>query len=177
MAQHWYVINVHSGSEKRVAEAIREKIDNSNLQEQFSEVLVPTHEVLEVRRGKKAMAEKKFFPGYVLIKMEMNEETWYLVSSTPKVSRFLGPKGRPSPISQTEAERLINQVAEGAGPATLSQESFEVGEQVRVSDGPFASFNGLVEEVDQEKARLKVSVSIFGRSTPVDLDFGQVEKV
>lgn len=162
---------------KKVAEAIREKIEESNLQDKFSEVLVPTHEVLEVRRGKKTMAEKKFFPGYVLIKMEMNEETWYLVNSTSKVSKFLGAKGRPSPISQAEAERLLNQVEEGAGPAAASHESYEVGEQVRVCDGPFASFNGLVEEVDQEKARLKVTVSIFGRSTPVDLDFGQVEKV
>ena len=176
MAQHWYVINVHSGSEKKVAEAIREKIDESKLQDKFSDVLVPTHEVLEMRRGKKTMAEKKFFPGYVLIKMEMNEETWYLVNSISKVSKFLGAKGRPSPISQAEAERLLNQVEEG-GPMAASQESFEIGEQVRVCDGPFASFNGLVEEVDQEKARLKVTVSIFGRSTPVDLDFGQVEKV
>lgn len=177
MAQHWYVINVHSGSEKKVAEAIREKIDGSNLQDKFSEVLVPTHEVIEVRRGKKTTAEKKYFPGYVLIKMEMSEDAWYLVSSTAKVSKFLGPKGRPSPISQAEADRLMNQVQEGAGPAAISRESFEVGEQVRVCDGPFASFNGLVEEVDPEKARLKVTVSIFGRSTPVDLDFGQVEKV
>ena len=177
MAQHWYVINVHSGSEKKVAEAIREKIDESGLQDKFSEVLVPTHEVLEVRRGKKTMADKKFFACYVLIKMEMSEETWYLVNSISKVSKFLGAKGRPSPISQAEAERLLNQVEEGAGPVTASHESYEVGEQVRVCDGPFASFNGLVEEVDQEKARLKVTVSIFGRSTPVDLDFGQVEKV
>ena len=177
MAQHWYVVNVHSGSEKKVAEAVREKIANSDLQDKFSEVLVPTHEVMEVRRGKKTMAEKKFFPGYVLIKMEMSEESWYLVSSTAKVTKFLGAKGKPSPISQAEAERLLHQVEEGEGPASPMHELYEIGEQVRVSDGPFASFNGVVEEIDQEKARLKVTVSIFGRSTPVDLDFGQVEKI
>jgi len=177
MAQHWYVINVHSGSEKKVAEAIREKIEKSALLDKFSEVLVPTHEVLEMKRGKKTKSEKKFFPGYVLVKMELTEETWYLVKNISKVSGFLGARGKPSPISEAEAIRLLNQVEQGASGGGISQEIFEIGEQVRVCDGPFASFNGLVEDIDQEKSRLKVTVSIFGRSTPVDLDFGQVEKI
>lgn len=177
MAHRWYVVNVHSGSEKKVAEAIREKVEKNGLSEKIVEVLVPTHEVMEVRRGKKTMAEKKFFPGYVLVKMELTEDAWYLIKNISKVSGFLGSRGKPSPISEAEAARLLNQVEQGASGAAVSQRMFDIGEQVRVSDGPFASFNGVVEEVDQEKSRLKVSVSIFGRSTPVDLEFDQVEKL
>jgi len=177
MAHHWYVINVHSGFEKKVTEAIQEKIEKSSLADKFSEILVPTHEVVEVRRGKKVPVEKKFFPGYVLIKMDLTEETWYLVKNISKVSGFLGARGKPAPISEAEAVRLLNQVEQGAAGGSVAQETFEIGEQVRVCDGPFASFNGVVEEADQEKSRLKVTVSIFGRSTPVDLDFDQVEKV
>lgn len=178
MSHRWYVVNVHSGSEKKVAEAIREKVEKNGFSDKILEVLVPTHEVVEMRRGKKTMAEKKFFPGYVLVKMELTEDAWYLIKNTSKVSGFLGGRGKPVPISEAEATRLLNQVEQGAsGVANASQKMFEIGEQVRVCDGPFASFNGLVEEVDQEKARLKVSVSIFGRSTPVDLEFDQVEKI
>lgn len=178
MSHRWYVVNVHSGSEKKVAEAIREKVEKSGFSDRILEVLVPTHEVVEMRRGKKTMAEKKFFPGYVLVKMELSEDAWYLIKSTAKVSGFLGGRGKPMPISEAEVARLLSQVEQGAtGASVTSQRMFEIGEQVRVCDGPFASFNGLVEDVDQEKTRLKVSVSIFGRSTPVDLEFDQVEKL
>lgn len=177
MSHRWYVVNVHSGSEKKVAEAIREKVEKSSLSDKILEVLVPTHEVVEMRRGKKTMAEKKFFPGYVLVKMELTEDAWYLIKNTSKVSGFLGGRGKPVPISEAEVTRLLNQVEQGTAGHAASQKMFDIGEQVRVSDGPFASFNGLVEEVDQEKSRLKVSVSIFGRSTPVDLEFDQVEKI
>lgn len=175
MAKRWYVVHVYSGFEKKVKEAILEQVEKKNLQDYFGDVLIPTHEAVEVRRGKKVTAEKKFFPGYILIQMEINEETWHLVKNTNKVTGFLGGKEKPSPISQAEAERLIKQVEEGP-KNSVSQVSFEIGEQLRVADGPFASFNGIVEEVDEEKQRLKVTVSIFGRSTPVDLDFSQVEK-
>lgn len=176
MAQHWYVIHVHSGSENKVAEAIREQIAKKGLTDKIENVIVPTHQVIEIRRGKKVPTDKKFFPGYVLIKMELNDETWLLVRSIAKVTGFLGSKGKPSPISEAEAKRLLTQVQEGV---TTSGDGirFEVGEQVRVCDGPFTSFNGVVEDVDTDKSRLKVMVSIFGRSTPVDLDFSQVEKV
>ncbi|OFW69247.1 MAG: transcription termination/antitermination factor NusG [Alphaproteobacteria bacterium RIFCSPHIGHO2_01_FULL_41_14] len=177
MSHRWYVINVHSGSEKKVAEAIREKVEKQAFSDKIVEVLVPTHEVMEMRRGKKTMAEKKFFPGYVLVKMELTEDAWYLIKNTAKVSGFLGGRGKPAPISEVEVARLLSQVEQGTGGQMASQRMFEIGEQVRVSDGPFASFNGLVEEIDQEKSRLKVSVSIFGRSTPVDLEFDQVEKI
>jgi len=176
MAKRWYVVHVYSGSEKRVAESIRDQSRQFGLEEQISEVLVPTEEVVEMRRGKKVSTERKFFPGYILIQMDMNDQTWHLVSNTPKVTGFLGTEKRPSPISEREAMRIIDQVKEGVDrPKPLI--SFEIGEQVRVSDGPFTSFNGYVEDVDEEKARLKVSVSIFGRSTPVELEYSQVEKV
>ncbi len=176
MAKRWYVVHVYSGSEKRVAESIRDQSRQFGLEEQISEVLVPTEEVVEMRRGKKVSTERKFFPGYILIQMDMNDQTWHLVSNTPKVTGFLGTEKRPSPISEREAMRIIDQVKEGVDRPKPSI-SFEIGEQVRVSDGPFTSFNGYVEDVDEEKARLKVSVSIFGRSTPVELEYSQVEKV
>ena len=176
MAHRWYVIHVHSGFEKKVAQTVRETAIKKGLEEHFSEILVPTEEVVEVRRGAKVNAERKFFPGYVLIKMDLSDESWHLVKNTPKVTGFLGGGGRPSPISEGEAQRILNQVIEGVEhpkPAIM----FEVGEQVRVADGPFATFIGTVEEVDENKARLKVAVSIFGRATPVELEYAQVEKV
>ena len=176
MALRWYVVHVYSGSEKKVAEAIKDQISRKGMQEYFSEVLVPTEEVVEVRRGVRVNSERKFFPGYILINMELSDETWHLVKSQSRVTGILGSKGKPVPITEKEAQQLINQISEGIERHRASI-IYEVGEQVRVCDGPFASFNGLVEDVDEDKARLKVAVSIFGRSTPVDLDYSQVEKV
>jgi transcriptional antiterminator NusG len=173
----WYVMHVYSGFEKKAKQAILEKAEKQNLMDKFEEILVPTEEVVEVRRGAKVSAERKFFPGYVLIKMEMTDQTWHLVRDTPKVTGFLGGSGtRPVPISETEAQRIMSQVKEGIERPRPSI-TFEIGEQVRVCDGPFNSFNGMVEEVDEERSRVKVSVSIFGRSTPVELEYAQVEKV
>jgi transcriptional antiterminator NusG len=176
VAARWYVIHVYSGFEGRVAESIEDQARQSNLSEMIEQVMVPVEEVVELRRGTKVQAERKFFPGYVLVKMEMTDETWHLVKNTPKVTGFLGSRGRPTPISDTEAERILHQVQEGVERPKPSV-TFEIGEQVRVCDGPFTSFNGLVEDVDEEKARLKVAVSIFGRATPVDLEYSQVEKL
>ena len=176
MAMRWYVVHVYSGSEKKVAEAIQDQIDRKGMQEFFSEVLVPTEEVVEVRRGVKVNSERKFFPGYLLVNMELSDETWHLIKSQTRVTGILGSKGKPIPITEKEAQQLINQISEGIERPRASI-IYEIGEQVRVCDGPFASFNGLVEDIDEDKARLKVAVSIFGRSTPVDLDYSQVEKV
>jgi transcriptional antiterminator NusG len=176
MASRWYVIHVYSGFEKKVATAIREQAEQKALAERFEEILVPTEEVVEVKRGAKVSSERKFFPGYVLIKMDLDDETWHLVKNTAKVTGFLGGRGRPSPISDAEAARIMRQVQEGIERPKPSI-TFEIGEQVRVADGPFTSFNGVVEEVDEEKSRIKVAVSIFGRATPVELEYSQVEKV
>jgi transcriptional antiterminator NusG len=176
MAMRWYVIHVYSGFEKKVAQSIREQAEQKNLLENFGDILVPTEEVIEVKRGAKVNSERKFFPGYVLIKMDLSDETWHLVKNTAKVTGFLGGRGRPSPISEAEASRIMRQVQEGIERPKPSV-TFEIGEQVRVCDGPFTSFNGFVEDVDEEKSRLKVAVSIFGRATPVELEYSQVEKV
>ena len=176
MASRWYVIHVYSGFEKKVATAIREQAEQKGLGDRFEEILVPTEEVVEVKRGAKVSSERKFFPGYVLIKMDLDDETWHLVKNTAKVTGFLGGRGRPSPITEGEAARIMRQVQEGIERPKPSI-TFEIGEQVRVADGPFTSFNGVVEEVDEEKSRIKVAVSIFGRATPVELEYSQVEKV
>ncbi len=176
MAKQWYVLNVYSGFERKVVEAIHETAKKQKLQECFEEVLVPMEEVVAVKKGKKVSAERKFFPGYILLKMEMNDDAWHLVKHLPKVTGFLGGGGnKPLPISEKEAENIMRQIKEGADRPRPSI-TFDVGEQVRVCDGPFNSFNGVVEEVDEERSRLKVLVSIFGRSTPVELEYTQVEK-
>jgi transcriptional antiterminator NusG len=176
MASRWYVIHVYSGFEKKVATAIREQAEQKGLTDRFEEILVPTEEVVEVRRGAKVNSERKFFPGYVLAKMDLDDETWHLVRNTAKVTGFLGGRGKPSPISEAEAARIMHQVQEGIERPKPSI-TFEIGEQVRVCDGPFTSFNGTIEDVDEEKSRVKVAVSIFGRATPVELEYAQVEKV
>lgn len=176
MALRWYVLHVYSGFEKKVAETIQETALKNGLEDYFDEILVPTEEVVEIRRGKKVNSERKFMPGYVLIKMDLTDQSWHLVKNTAKVTGFLGAGGKPSPISEKEAQRILNQVQEGFERPKPSV-TFEVGEEVRVSEGPFASFNGMVEDVDEGKSRLKVSVSIFGRSTPVELEYAQVEKI
>ena len=176
MTARWYVLHVYSGSEKKVAESIREQAALKNIEDKIQEVIVPTEEVVEVRKGTKVNAEHKFFPGHVLIKREMSDENWHIVKNTPRVTGFLGSRNKPQPISEAEAKRIMTQMQEGIErPQTVVE--YEVGEQVRVNEGPFASFVGLVEEVDTEKSRLKVSVSIFGRSTPVELEFNQVDKI
>jgi transcriptional antiterminator NusG len=176
MAKRWYVLHVYSGFEKKIATQIKEQAEQKGLADSIGDIVVPVEEVTEIRRAQKVNTERKFFPGYVLINMDMSDDAWHLVKDVPKVTGFLGSKTRPSPIPDSEAERIMKQAQEGTEnrrPAVL----FEIGEQVRVSDGPFTSFNGVIEEVDEDKGRVKVSVSIFGRSTPVDLEYGQVEKV
>lgn len=175
MAKRWYIVHAYSNFERKVADAIREKADATGLGDKFDEILVPTEKVVEVRRGRKVDAERKFFPGYVLVKVDLTDDAYHLIKNTPKVTGFLGADKKPIPIPDREAERILHQVQEGIErpkPAI----SFEVGENVRVSDGPFASFSGVVEEVDEGRARVKVAVSIFGRATPVELEYAQVEK-
>ena len=176
MSKRWYVVHAYSGFEKRVAGAIKERIQRFGMQDKFGEILVPTEEVVEMRGGQKRKSERKFFPGYVLVEMELDEDSWHLVKETPRVLGFIGGKAdKPSPITESEARAILQRVEEGAEkprPKTI----FEPGEMVRVVDGPFNDFNGVVEQVDYNKNRLKVAVLIFGRSTPVELDFGQVEK-
>ena len=172
---NWYIVQAYSGFEKKVAETIKDTLKKGNLDSNLEEVLVPTHQVTEVKKGKRTKKEKKYFPGYVLIKVDLTKQIYHLIKNLQKVSGFLGSENKPTPITDTEIKRIMGQVSESA----ISQKSgisFEVGEKVKVCDGPFASFNGLIEEVDEEKSRLKVSVSIFGRPTPVDLEYNQVEK-
>jgi transcriptional antiterminator NusG len=177
MSKRWYVVHAYSGFEKQVQRSLKERIERSGMEEQFGEILVPTEEVVEMKKGVKRKSERKFFPGYVLVEMEMNEDTWHLVKDVPKVMGFIGGRqDQPAPISEREADVILNRVREGVDkpkPKVL----FEPGEMVRVIDGPFNDFNGSVEEVNYEKNRLRVAVSIFGRSTPVELDFQQVEKL
>jgi transcriptional antiterminator NusG len=176
MAKRWYIIHTYSNFEKKVMESLKEQAVQKHLEDSFEQVIVPTEEVVEIRRGRRIKSERRFFPGYVLAKVDLTDEVFHLIKNTPKVTGFLGSGSKPVPISDIEANRILNQVAEGVERPKASIR-FEVGEQVRVADGPFASFNGQVEEVDEERARLKVAVSIFGRPTPVELEYGQVEKV
>ena len=176
MSLRWYVVHAYSGFENRVRESLLERVARSGLEDKFGDVMVPTEEVVEMRDGQKRRSERKFFPGYVLVQMEMDDDTWHLVKDVPKVLGFIGgTSDRPAPISDREANNILQRVQEGTEkprPKVL----FEPGEVVRVTDGPFNDFNGVVEEVNYEKSKLRVAVMIFGRSTPVDLDFGQVEK-
>lgn len=177
MSMRWYVIHAYSGFEKSVQKSLMERIERSGMQHLFGQILVPVEEVVEVKAGRKAVSERKFFPGYVLIEMEMTDDTWHLVKSAPKVTGFIGGSGnRPAPISEREVQSIMQQMQDGVEkprPKVL----FEVGEQLRVTEGPFADFNATVEDVDYDKSRIKVSVLIFGRATPVEVDFAQVEKV
>jgi transcriptional antiterminator NusG len=176
LSKRWYIVHAYSNFEKKVAEAIKERIVSEGLEDKFVDVLVRIEEVIEMRRGRKIKSERKFFPGYVLVKMEMDDQAYHLVKNTPKVTGFLGADKKPMPITEDEAQRILHQVQEGVERPKPSI-TFEVGEQVRVADGPFATFSGLIEEVDEDRARLKVAVSIFGRATPVELEYGQVEKL
>ena len=176
MAKRWYVLHVYSGFEKKIATQIKEQADLKGLTEQIGEIIVPVEEVTEVRRAQKVNTERKFFPGYVLVKMKLTDEAFHLIKNTPKVTGFLGAENKPMPISEAEAMRILHQVQEGVERPKPSV-SFEIGENVRVADGPFASFSGVVEEIDEARSRVKVAVSIFGRATPVELEFTQVEKV
>ena len=171
----WYVIHAYSGFEHKVSESIKEQANKQGLSNMIEDISVPTQEIVEVKRGARINTERKFFPGYILIKMIMNDDTWHLVKNTPKVSTFLGSKGMPIPISNAEAAKISEQVLQGIEKPKPSSE-FEVGEVIKVIDGPFASFDGMIEQIDTDKSRIKVAVSIFGRSTPVELEYSQVEK-
>ncbi len=171
----WYIVHAYSNFEKKVAESIREQAHTQGLDDSFSEILVPTEDVIEIRRGRKVNSERKFFPGYVLVKMDLSDEAYHLVKNTPKVTGFLGSGLRPMPVSEREVARIIGAIEEGVERPKPTV-TFDIGETVRVIDGPFASFNGSVEQVDEERARLRVTVSIFGRATPVELEYAQVEK-
>jgi len=175
MAARWYIIHAYSGFEDKVAQSILDQAKAQDLTHEIEDVLVPKEDVIEVKRGQRKKTQRNFFPGYVLARMHMTEQAYHLVKNTPKVSGFLGPQGKPQPITDGEAARILNQVEEGVERPRPKVE-YEIGEEVRVVDGPFTSFNGMVEEVDEDRARLKVSVSIFGRPTPVELEYGQVEK-
>ena len=172
----WYVIHAYSGFEQKVADSIKEQANKVGLSNLIEEISVPTQEIVEVRRGTKINTKKKFFPGYILIKMVLNDDTWHLIKNTPKVSTLLGSKGKPIPISNSEAMKIGEQVLQGVEKPQPSV-VFEVGEQIKVIDGPFASFGGMIEQIDEERSRIKVAVSIFGRPTPVELEYSQVEKV
>ncbi|ODN42829.1 transcription termination/antitermination protein NusG [Piscirickettsia litoralis] len=176
MSKRWYVVQAYSGYEKRVVNLLKEHMKAANLEDKFGEILVPTEEVVEMRSGQKRKSERKFFPGYVLVQMEMDEEAWHLVRNVPRVLGFIGGTAeRPAPITDAEADRILNRLKDGENkprPKTL----FEPGEIIRVIDGPFADFNGTIEEVDYEKSKVRAAISIFGRSTPVELDFGQISK-
>ena len=172
---NWYIVQAYSGFEKKVVDLIKDELKKKQLLNNLEEILVPTHQVTEVKKGKRTKKEKKFFPGYVLIKVDLTKEIYHLIKNLQKVSGFLGSSDKPTPISDSEIKRILGQVTESA-VAQKSGINFEIGEKVKVCDGPFASFSGLIEEIDEEKSRLKVSVSIFGRATPVDLEFNQVEK-
>jgi len=171
----WYIVHAYSNFEKKVAESIKEQARAQGLEDAFSEILVPTEDVVEIRRGRKVNSERKYFPGYVLVKMDLTDEAYHLVKNTPKVTGFLGSGSKPMPVSEREVARIIGAIEEGVERPKPTI-TFEIGEQVRVTDGPFASFNGSVEQVDEERARLRVTVSIFGRATPVELEYNQVEK-
>ena len=171
----WFIIHTHSGFEAKVIESIKEEVKKRKLESLFKDYLVPTQKIFEIKKGKKVEGEKKYFPGYIMINMVMNDDTWHLIKKIKRVSNFLGAGNRPVALRKDEAERILNQIQEGMESA-VSTVSYEVGETVKVADGPFASFNGVVEEVDEEKSRLKVAESIFGRATPVELEYSQVEK-
>jgi transcription termination/antitermination protein NusG len=176
MAMKWYVVHSYSGFEKQVVRSLKEHIKSAGMEDKFGEILLPTEEVVEMKSGQKRTSERKFFPGYVLVQMEMDDDSWHLVKNVPKVSGFIGGSGtKPTPISDKEADAIIRQVQEGV-EKPKPKFSFAAGEQVRVTDGPFQDFNGTVEDVNYEKNKMRVSVSIFGRMTPVELDFSQVEK-
>ena len=174
--QRWFILHAHTGFEKKVKQQIEEKAIQYGMTEHITEIVVPTEEIIEVRRGKKATAERKFFPGYVLVKMELTDATWHLVKNIEKVSGFLGGNGRPQPVPQREVDAIFSQIKDGTGQ-TKHSVIYETGESVKITDGPFDSFTGTVEEVDHDREKVKVSVSIFGRATPVELDYTQVEKV
>jgi len=173
---NWYIVQSYSSFENKVATAIKEEVKKAKIENKIEEIIVPTHDVTEVKRGKRVQRKKKYFPGYVLVKMDMDNQLYHLIKNIKKVSGFLGQKGTPAPVSEEEIQKIMGQIKDGLVDSK-SGITYNIGEKVQVIDGPFASFNGLVEEVDDEKLRLKVSVSIFGRPTPVDLDFNQVEKV